>query len=184
RLVHLGFDVDVADADLARLGIDHEAEGDGHEAAGLDRHHRVAAALEQEAHGPVAEAAAVRDVVRARRRAAQLVAEILGGDRHVDAAALEARADAVLQHVADIELGQPYVAVGVALDVAEGGEIELLAEPLGEDGYAVLAALDAPLDDGALEGVGDALERDAWLRKLLGDHGERGRRRAADAERQ
>src|SRR5205085_11944995 len=96
----------------------------------------------------------------------------------------EARAGAGRRRGADSELGRPHVAVGVALDVAEGGEVELLAEPLGEDGHAVFAALDAPLDDGALEGVGDALERDAWLRKLLGDHGERGRRRAADAERQ
>ncbi len=96
RLVHLGLDVDVAHADLARLRIQHEPERDRHEPAGLDRDHRVAAALEQEARRPVAEAAAVLDVVRAGRRAAQLVAEVLGDDRHVDAARPQARGHAIL----------------------------------------------------------------------------------------
>src|SRR2546430_10338215 len=43
------------------------AKGDGHEAARLDRDHRVAAAVHEKARRPVAEAAAVLDVVSARR---------------------------------------------------------------------------------------------------------------------
>ncbi len=40
----------------------------------------------------------------------------------------------------------------------------------------------APLDDGALEDVGEPVERDRGLGELLGDHRQRRRGRAADPE--
>src|SRR5262249_18888652 len=175
RLIHLGLDVDVAHAHLARLRVDHETERNRHQTAGLNRNHGVAAALEQKADGPVAEAAAVRDVVRSGRRAAELVAHVLGHDGHLDATALEACGHALLEDLAEIELGQPNVAVRVALHAAEGPEVELLAQPLRQDRHAVLAALYTALDDGALQRVGELVERDLWLGKFLGDQGEGGR---------
>src|SRR2546426_7871373 len=46
------------------------------------------------------EAAAVRDVVRTRRGAAQLVAEVLGRDGHVHAATLETRSE---EHTSELQ---------------------------------------------------------------------------------
>ena len=67
----------------------------------------------------VAEVARVLHVEGDRVGAAQLVADVLGHDRGLDAELLEPRLHLRLQDLADVDLGDAHVAVGVALDVVE-----------------------------------------------------------------
>src|SRR5439155_951752 len=82
--------------------------------------------------------------------------EILRDDRHVHRALAQVRGDPVLEHAAQVELGQPDVAVLVALHGTERFEVELLGEPLREDRDPVVAPVHAALDDRALEHGGEA----------------------------
>ena len=88
--------------------------------------------------------------MRARRGAAQLVAKILRHDRHVHLALAQPPGHAVLEHAAQIELGQADVAVLVALHGSERLEVELLGQPLREDRDPVVPSVHPPLDDRAL----------------------------------
>jgi hypothetical protein len=117
-------------------------------------------------------------------RAAQLVAHVLGGDRHVQAAGLQAGADALLEHPAQIQLGQSHVAIGIPFHSGQRGGIELLGQALGQDRHALLAPLCPPLDDCRLQHVGQAAEGDLRLSELLRDNRQGRARRAADAERE
>ena len=78
-------DVDQAHARPAGLAVDHLANGNRHEVAALHRDHRGVAAGEQVLRGAVAEVARVLHVERNRIGAAQLVADVLRGDRRLDA---------------------------------------------------------------------------------------------------
>ena len=120
----------------------------------------------------------------ARRCAAQLVAELLGHDGHVEPARVEAGRHAVLEHPSQLELGQPYVAERVVLHRSQRRGIELLGQAFGEDRHTVIAAQRPALDDGALQDVGQTVEAHGLVTELFGDDGQRGCGRAADAERE
>jgi hypothetical protein len=77
------------------------------------------------------------------------------------------------------------VAVGVALHLVQAGQvlgIEAQDQALGDDGHAVPAAVAQALDDGAGQGVHERLEAHPLARELLGDEGDGGPHRLADAE--
>ena len=81
---------------------------------------------------------------------------------------LEPRLHFGLQDLADVDLGEPDVAVRVALDVVQLGEIlgiEIEHEPFGDDRDAVAAAVAQALDDRADERVDDGLELDLAARR-------------------
>ena len=88
----------------------------------------------------------------------------------------------------EVDLGEADVAVLVALDVLQLGQlgrVELLDQPLGQHGDAEVPAHRAALDDRALDDVADVGEGDvSRLRELLADDGERRARGLADAERE
>ena len=69
--------------------------------------------------GAVAEIARVLHVVRNRIGAAQLVADVLGHDGRLDAELPQPLRHLGLQDLADVDLVDADVAVGVALDVVE-----------------------------------------------------------------
>ena len=71
--------------------------------------------------------------------------------------------NAVFEDVAEGDLGDAQVAVGVALDAVDAVEVLLLHaldQALGDDGNAVGAAGGEALDDGADEGVDHRLHPD------------------------
>ena len=103
----------------AGLRIEHLRERDRHEVAALHRDHHAVAAREQVLRRAVAEVARVLHVERDRVGAAQLVADVLGDDRGLDAELLQPLRDLRLQDLADVDLGDADVAVRVALDVLE-----------------------------------------------------------------
>ena len=113
--------VDVHQAYLRAPGcrVDQVAEGNRHEVPALHRDHRGVAAGEQELRRAVAEIARVLHVERDRVRAAQLVADVLGDERRLDAEALQPLVDLRLEDLADVHLGDPHVAVRVALHLVE-----------------------------------------------------------------
>src|SRR5205823_8868182 len=131
---------------------------------------------------PVPEAPAVVDVEAARWRAPKLVADVLGDDAARDAALPKAPRDALLDEPRELELRQAHVPVGIALHRPERVGIEALDQPLGQEGHAMLPALDATLDDRALEDARDLIEGDRALGKLLTDDGQGRAGGAADAE--
>ena len=183
----LAVDVHEADLGLAGLRLLEVVEGNGHDPPALDADHRPAAAGEQEPHGAVAEIAAVFGVEGNRVRASQLVANVLVGDRHAETTLAEPSLHFGLDLSREIDLGEPHVAVLVALDVLQPGElgrIELVDEPLGQHGDAVMTSHRPPLDDRALDDVADRGERNARRGTFLGDESERGSGRLADAERE
>src|SRR6185369_12833280 len=154
------------------LGVADRREGQRHELATLDADHRVALAREQEPDGGVAEVAAVLGVEGDGRGAPQLVADRLVRDVHADAARGEAALDLDLDAAREVDLGEADVAVVVALDVLKALELfgaELLDEPLGEHGDAMIVAHGAALDDRALDDVADLGEGDVLARELLAD---------------
>ena len=68
--------------------------------------------------------------MRARRRVAELVAELFGDYGDVDAARREARTNLFFENAAQLQLGAREVAVRVALYRPEGGRVELFSQPL------------------------------------------------------
>ena len=119
--------------------------------------------VEEVDHGGVAEIARVLGVERDRRRAAQLVADRLVDDRHLDAALLEPHLHLVLHLAAEVDLRDADVALRVAVDVLQLRDFaraEALDERLGEQRDAVALAHRPPLDDAAFDDVGDVGERD------------------------
>ena len=113
--------------------------------------------LEQILGGAVAEVAAVLHVVGNRVGAAQLVADVVRDERHLDAETREPGLDLALQQIAEVDLGETDVAVLVVLDVLEAarasGRVEKERQSLGEHGDAVMAAPAQTLDDGAGQNV-------------------------------
>ncbi len=80
----------------------------------------------------------------------------------------EPRLHSGLQDLADVHLGEAHVAVRVALDVVQLGEIlgiEIEHEPFGDDRDAVAAAVAQTLDDRADQRVDDGLELDLAARR-------------------
>ena len=116
------------------------------------------------------------------RSAPKLVADLLRDDADRDAACPQTRGHALLEQARELQLGQPDVAVRIALDLAQGEGIQPLDEAFGEQGDAVLAPQDATLDDRAFEGVGDLVEAHRAVRELLADDGQGRAGGAADAE--
>src|SRR4029077_7648524 len=77
------------------------------------------------------------------------------------------------------------VAVRVAVGVLQLGDLaraEAIDEPLGEERDTVALPHRPPLDDAALDDVGDLRERDHLAGELLRDDGTGRSRRLADAE--
>src|SRR5207244_2699988 len=182
HLVGLRVDVDVAHAEPPRPGIDQVPEWNRNKRLALYRRHRFRATLDQESSRPVAETPAVMDIEAARRGAAKLVTDVFGDDAARDLARPQARGDALLEQARELELRQADVPVGIALDVSQRIGIQSLDQPFGKQGDAVLLAPGASLDDRPLENVGDLIEGERALGKLLPDDGQRRAGRAADAE--
>ena len=185
--IPLARDVDAARAGLARDRIAQIVERDRHEPAALDADHRAVAAAAQEADRAVAEVAAVFGVERDRIGAAQLVADVLVGDRHLDAAAAQPALHFRFHLAREVDLREADVAVLVALDVLQLRQlrrIELLDQPFGQHRDAERAARRAALDDRAFDDVADVGEGDVLVRELLGDDGQRRAGGLADAERE
>ena len=151
------------------LAVDHLAERNRHEVAALHRDHRGVAAAEEVLGGAVAQVAGVFHVHRHRIGAAQLVADVLRRNRRLDAELAEPRLHFGLQDLADVDFGESDVAVRVALDVVQLGEIlgiEIEHEPFGNDRDAVAAAVAQTLEDGADERVDDGLDLDLAARRI------------------
>jgi hypothetical protein len=87
---------------------------------------------------------------------------------------------ALPEEPAEIELRQPDVAICVTLHRPECVDVELLPEPFGEYRDTMITALCPALDDGPFERVREPVETEPGLRKLLGDHGQRGPGRATN----
>ena len=107
----------------------------------LNRHHRCVAAVEDQLRGGEAEVPRVLHVEGNRVGAAQLVADLLVGDRSLDPEALEASLHLSLEDVAEVELSDPDVPVRVALhrlEVLELVRVEALDETLGDHGHSVV----------------------------------------------
>src|SRR5690606_25174273 len=139
-------------------------ERDGDEATALHADQRALTALDHVARGAIAEVARVLHVEGDRVRAAELVADVLGDDRRLELQRGELALDGALHDVAEVDLRDADVAVGVALDAVEAGDVrgvDDLDETFGEDGDAVGTPLRETLDDGAGEGVDDVLHTDA-----------------------
>jgi hypothetical protein len=98
------------------------------------------------------------------------------------AGAYAGRRHALLQQARQLQLGQPDIAVRIALDLAQGLRVQPLDEPLGEERHAVLAPQNAPLDNRALEDVGDLIAAHRARGEFLADDGQGRARGAADAE--
>ena len=118
------------------VGSRRSSNGNRHHPAALDADHGAAAARDQEADRAVAQVAAVLGVERDRVGAAQLVADVLVGDGDVEAALGQPALDLRLHLAREVDLGEADVAVIVALDVGQAGQlpgIELVDQPFGED---------------------------------------------------
>src|SRR5581483_1709714 len=153
----------------------------------LDADHRAAAAARQKSDRAVAEVAAVGRVERDRVGAAQLVADVLVRDRDLHVALREAALQLGLDLARQIDFGEADVAMFVALDVFEFGQlllVEFFDQPFGQDRDAVMKSVGAPLDDRAFDDVTDLREGHGLLLELLADERERGAGGLADAERQ
>ena len=81
-----------------------------------------------------------------------------------------------LENFADVDLGDPDVAVCIALDVLKLGEVlgvEVEDQALGDDRDAVASAVTEALEDGADQRVDDCPQLDLASGEFLGDEGER-----------
>src|SRR5438876_1195792 len=182
HLVAFRGDVDVAHAEPPRPGVDQVPERDRNECFALYRRHRSRAALDQEPCRPVPETPAVMDVEAPRRGATKLVADVLGHDAARDLARFQISGNALLEQARELQLRQAYVPVRIALHVSQRVGVQSLDQPFGKKGHAVLLTPGAPLDDRALQDVGDPIEGNHALGELLTDDGQRRAGGAADAE--
>ncbi len=168
----------------ARLGVEHFVERHRHELARLHRDHHAGSAREQVLRRAVAEVARVLHVDGDRIRAAQFVAHVLRDDRRLQVELVESLLHPLLEDVADVDLGDAQVAVGIVFDVGELCElvgIEAEHDTLGDHGDAVATTGAQPLDDGADQCVDDLRQAEV-LAELLGDQCERGSGRLAHPE--
>ena len=158
------------------------------ELAALDRHERAGPAVEQMDDRRIAEIARVLGIEGNRRRTAQLVADGLVDDRHLDAALLQADLHLVLDLAAEVDLGDADVALRVAVHVLQLGHLaraESLDERLGQQHHAMRLPHRAALDDAALDDVAQCRRaRSVSAVKLFRDDGAGRAHRLADAERE
>ena len=172
----------MAHAEPSRPGVDQVPERDRHECLALYRRHRFRAALDQEPRRPVTQTPTVVDVEAPRRGAPKLVADVLGHDAARDLALSQVSGNALLEQARELQLRQAYVPVRIALHVSQRVGVQSLDQPFGKKGHAVLLTPGAPLDDRALQDVGDPIEGNHALGELLTDDGQRRAGGAADAE--
>ena len=107
------------------------------------RDHGGIAARQQVLRGAVAQIARVLHVERDRIGAPQLIADILRGDRRLDAEVAQPLLHLGLENLAEVDLGEPEVAVGVALHLGESLEIaerDVEDQAFGDDRDAVPAS--------------------------------------------
>ena len=138
-------------------------------------------------HCRVAEVARVFGVEGNRRRAAQLVADRLVDDGHLDAAVLEPHLHLVLHLAPEIDLGDADVALRVAVDVLELGDFRGLKRSTSASASSTTPC-DLPIARRLMMlpstmSTMSASAIDA-VRELFGNDRAGGARRLADAERQ
>ena len=169
------------------LRIDHLVERHRHEVAALHRDHRRAAAGHQVLRRAVAQVARVFHVERNRIGAAQLVADVLGGDRRLDARALAAGWSPAPSGSRRCSPRRCAGGRGVALDV-----LRALRDLLGATSSTSPSAITAtPSRRPSLRrlmmapaSVSTIVFSRIGVGELLGDERQRGAGRLADAERQ
>ena len=143
-------DVDHPHARAAALAVDELVELHRHEVAALHRDHHGVATGKQILRRAVAEIPRVLHVGRNRVGASQLVPDVLGCDRRLDRKLLEALLHLRLEYFADVHLGNPDVAVRVALDfveVRQVARIDAEHQPLGDDRDTVAPSVAQAFDD-------------------------------------
>jgi hypothetical protein len=135
----------------------------------------------------VAEVARVLHVERDRVGAAQLVADVLGHDRRLDAELASAPAPRALRISPMFTSAMrtlPCASRSTSSSCARSSGSMPEHEALGDDRDAVAAAVAQALDDGADQRVDDAPSGGCGPPELLGDERQRRARRLADAERE
>src|SRR4051812_17911178 len=167
----------------ARLSVDHLGKRNRYEVAALHGDHRGVAAGHEVLRRAIAEVARVLHIERDRIGAAQLVTDVLLGNRRRDPERTQPLGDFGLQNVAQVHFGETHVPVGVALHVFEIREIafgNVERHPFCDHRHAVAAAFSQPLDDARGQRVDDLFESNR-RREFLSDQRNRCPRRFADA---
>ena len=147
--------------DPARVTINERVERDRHEMPALHRDHGGVAALEQVLGRAVAEVARVLHIVRDRDRRSAARSRCSWPRSCLDAELVETLLHLRLEDLADVDLGDPHVAVRVALRRLRAARDRCgprRARALGDDGHAVAPAVAEALDDRADQRVDDRLE--------------------------
>jgi hypothetical protein len=179
-------DVDEKHARAAGLGVQQLLEWNRHEVTAVNRDHRGVAAVDQVLGRAVAEVPRVFHVERNRVRAAQLVADVLGGDRGLDGVRTQPRHHLRFEDLAEIHFGDPQIPVVVAFHFGQPGQVlggDAQHEPFGENRHTVAPPVAQTFHDRADQRVDHRAQANR-RRRLLRDQRERGARRLPDPKRQ
>src|SRR5262249_36502698 len=115
----------------------------------------------------------------------ELVPNVLGDNRRLDAEPFQASIDLRLQNLAEVDLRDAQVPVRVSFHFTQAFEIfgrYIEDDAFGDDRDAVTAVVAEAFEDRSHQCVHELLEPDRRLGELLGDEGQRGASRLADPE--
>src|SRR5215831_16046661 len=127
----------------------------------MNGNHRGVPAHDEVLRRAVAEISRVLHVEWNGVRAPQLVTDVLVHDGRFETERSQACLDLLLEDLSDIDLRDAQVAMRIALDLLDVGEIPLVDREhhsFGDDRHAVWTAIAQALDDRACERVDDRAE--------------------------